>query len=259
MIKRNFLFPALILIALFAACKTRNPNNTQNLYADSTVFKTDTSVTDVLIDSLHFSLQVLRDQFDEHTNRFSTEKEPSFTQSPITVIFTNNRDRKAAYIKKFDSAPDDYPYLDYSFYKGQQQGLAVPGKLYMVLTRNYGGSGSEHTWYYIHLKDNKIYCSSLFDPGNELSYLLYNRNDSEMVVLNGIWNMKENESHFADHRYKIARYVYNNGSYQKKDTTQTNFKYPCADEHKTALQILTAIQAKESSVLSSINLAGYTH
>ena len=242
---------------MFASCNAQNSDNTKSYYSDTAIFKIDTTINNVLIDGKQFSLKVLRDKFDEHLDKFSEEDEPSFTQSPMTVILTNNADGKVVYLKKFDFVPDDYPYLTYSFYKGQAQNLNDNGRLYLMLNKGYGGSGSQSIRYYINFNENKINFSELFSSSGELSYIVYNKNDNEIIVLDGIWNMKENESHFANHRYTITKYAYRDNSFDKKVIGQTKFKYSSLDDDKPIAQILIDIKTKEPLLLKGINLNDY--
>jgi hypothetical protein len=257
MIKINSLLLTVTLITIFASCKAQNSVNIKNYYADTTLFKTDTTYNNVLIDGQQFSFKILRDKLNEHLEKFTENGEPNFEQSPMTVILTNNNDGKIIYIKKFDFEPDDYPSLSYSFYKGQSQHLNDNGKLYLMLNKGYGGSGSRSIRYYINFKDNKINFSDLFSSSGELSYIVYNKNDNEIIVLDGIWNMKENESHFANHRYTITKYTFDKKGFDKKEIGQTKFKYSSLGEDKPISQILVDIKTKEPLLLKGIQLADF--
>jgi hypothetical protein len=251
--------PLLVVsfIALFTSYNAQNSSSAKSYYADTTVFKIDTTINNILIDGKHFSVTVLRDKFDEHFDEFSTEKESSYAQSPITLVFTNNADGKVVYLKKFDSKPNDYPYLQYSFYKGQAQHLNDNGRLYFMLNKSYGGSGSQSIRYFINFKNNKINFSELCSSSEELSYIFYNKNDQEIIVLDGIWNTKENESHFANHRYSITKYTYSNNNFDKKLIGETTFKYSGLDDNKPFEQILIDIKTKEPLLFKDINVADY--
>ena len=255
-IKKNVFFVLLLNIALMS-CEAQNSDNPIDYYSNSTIFKVDTIIQDVLICGNKFSIKILRDQVDEQLNPFLEEDEPSFRQSPMTVIFINNTDGKVVYLKKFDSEPNDYPYLNYSFYKSQDQSLNTNGKLYLLLNKNFGGSGSISNRYLIDYKDNKICFSHLFESSGELTYILYNKNDNEIIVLDGIWNTKEDESHFANHRYKIKKYSYTDGRFLEIEIGKTKFKYSSLDENKSNLEILKDIKTKEPLLLIDLKLSNY--
>ncbi|MBL0202169.1 MAG: hypothetical protein IPP81_19035 [Chitinophagaceae bacterium] len=257
MTKINSLLLTFSLITMFASCNAQNSDNAKSYYSDTAIFKIDTTINNVLIDGKQFSVKVLRDKFDEHLERFTENDEPNFEQSPMTVILTNGNDGKIIYIKKFDFEPNDYPSLKYSFYKGQLQNLNDNGRLYLMLNKGYGGSGSQSIRYYINFNENKINFSELFTSSGELSYIVYNKNDNEIIVLDGIWNMKENETHFASHRYTITKYTYRNNGYDKKVIGQTKFKYSSLDEEKPIAEILIDIKTKEPLLLKGINLTDY--
>ncbi|MBL0234684.1 MAG: hypothetical protein IPQ08_13640 [Chitinophagaceae bacterium] len=257
MSKIRLLLLTIYFLTFLTLPKAQTPNQLKSLFADKTLYKTDTVIKNVLIDGTKFSIKVLRDRFDEHLDKFTEEDEPSFTQAPITVVFTRPTDDNPIYIKRFDFEPNDYPYLNYSFYKGQEQNLSNPGKLYLLLNKGYGGSGSTSSRYFIDFKDREINLNPLFTSSGELSYIVYNRNDNEIIALDGIWNMDENESHFANHKYIITRYVNSKGSFDKEEIGQTKFKHSSLDENKTISQILSDIKVKEPSLLTRINLSDY--
>lgn len=257
MTRKNSIIVTLILITVLTSCKAQNADNIESFYSDGKLFKIDTVINDILIDNKSFSLTVCRDKLNEHLERFTESEEPTFEQSPMTIVFKNSNDGKCVYIKKFDFEPNDYPYLNYSFYKSQGQTLKDNGKLYFYLNKSYGGSGSRSNTYLIDFKGNQINFSQLFESSGELTYIVYNKNDNEIIVLDGIWNMKEGEGHFANHRYKIKTYTYENNSFTEKEIGQTKFKYSSLDENKPISQILSDIKAKEPILLNGINLSDY--
>lgn len=245
----------LTLIIVLASCASQKSESKISFYSDTAIFKIDTSINNISIDGKPFSVKVLRDNFNEHLERFLDDNNnPTFIQSPITLVFTSQANNKIVYIKKFDFDPNDYPNLSYSFYKANTKDLTREGKLYLVLNKGYGGSGSQSTRYYINFQDNKVNFSNLFNSNGELSYILYNKNDNEIIVLNGVWNMKENESHFANHRYIITKYTFINNSFEKKEIGLTKFKYASLDEAKPILQILTDIQTKEPILFKELDV-----
>ena len=253
----KLLFSTFAIVTFFASCNAQNSNNPKSFYSDTTIFKIDTAINNALIDGTQFTVQILRDKVDEHLETFSEDDEPFFSQSPITIILTNNSNGKVLYIKKFDYEPNDYPYINYSLYKGQGQNLSDNGKLYLMLNRGYGGSGSSSIRYLVEYKDGKINLTELFKSSGELTYIVYKKNDNEILVLDGIWNIKENETHFASHRYAITKYIYSNNSFDKKEIGQTKFKYSSLDEDKPISQILLEIKNKEPILLKGIILSEY--
>ena len=253
------LLSTFAVVTIFANCKAQTSNKPKIFYTDTSIFKMDTVINNLLIEGTEFSVQILRDRVDEHLERFTEDDEPSLNQSPITIMLTNNSNGKVIYTKKFDFEPNDYPHLNYSFYKGQGQNVKDNGKLYFVINKGYEGSGSTSIRYFVEYKDGKINLTQLFKSSGELSYIVYKKNDNEILVLDGIWNMKENESHFANHRYTITKYLYTNTSYDKKEIGQTKFKYSSLDEDKPISQILSDIKTKEPILLKSINLSEYKY
>lgn len=245
------------LITIAGICNAQNTDKLKSYYADTAVFKIDTTINNVIIDGKVFLLTILRDKLDEHLIRFSDDDEPSFTESPMTIFISTIDNKKIVYNKKFAFDPDNYPYLNYSVYKGQSQQLGKNGKLYLTLNKSYGGSGSGDITYHIGFTNNKIIFSELFKSSGELSFILHHKNDNEIIVLDGIWNMKEAETHFSSHRYKIATYTFANNRFNKKELGQTRFKYASLDEAGTDAEILSEIKTKEPLLLKGISAADF--
>ncbi len=256
MTKTRYLLLTIFSLIFLTFSNAQTPTQVKSLLADKILYKKDTVIRNVLIDGAKLAINVLRDRFDEHLDKFKEDDEPYFTQAPITVAFTRNADDNPIYVKRFDFEPNEYPYLGYSFYKGQDQNLSSPGKLYFMLNKSYGGSGSTHSIYFVDFKDNKINLNHLINC-NELTNILYAKDDKEILALKGIWNIDEDESHFANHRLTITKYTYTNGSFYEKEIGQTKFKYSSLDENKTVSQILFDIKTKEPSLLTEINLSNY--
>lgn len=247
------------LIFFFNLSEAQTPNQAKSILTDKAKYKTDTTINNVIIGGTEFSITVLRDKYDEHLKMFSEEPqtpdEYEFSQSPITVVITKSVDNHPLYIKRFDHEPDDYPYLNYTFYKGQQQRLNKSGKLYFRISKGYGGSGSQCATYFIDFSRGQINLSTLFTSSCELYYDVYSQNDKEILMLEGIWGT--DESHFENHRYTITKYTYEDGQFHKNEIGQTKLKYSSLDENKSISQILTEIKTREPSLLSNIVLSNF--
>lgn len=226
-------------------------------YSNTSVYRIDTLISDVDINGEIFSITVLRDKLEDPSGKLKDKDERSPEQSPITVIITKRNDEKPIYIKRFDFKPDDDPFLLYSFSKGHRQSLDSEGKLYLMVNKGYGGSGSESDRYLVDYENDKIELNHLFNSSGELAYILYNINDNEIIVLEGIWNINDNESHFANHRYLISRYIFKDRGFQKTEIGRTKSKYSSLDGSKSSLEILADIKIKEPMLLDSINISDY--
>lgn len=253
---------ALYIIFFVVLCElseAQTPGGARSILTDKTKYKTETKINNVVIGGSQFSIRVLRDKYDEHLKEFSEEPqtldEYEFTQSPITIVISKNSDNHPLYIKRFDHEPDDYPYLNYKFYKGENQNLNKQGRLYFRISKGYGGSGSQCATYYIDYLRGQISLSNLFNSSCELFYDVYSQNDKEILLLKGIWGT--DESHFGNHRYNITKYTYENGQFNKKEIGQTKYKYSSLDENKTISQILREIKTKETLLLSDIALSDF--
>ncbi len=244
------------MITLLNCCNTPHKDSINSFYADTSIFNLDTSFKNVLIEGKKFDIKVFRDKLDEHLESYNKDEFSDKTESPITIILNKSEDGKIIYIKKFDFEPNDHPYLNYAFYKGQNQPLSEPGRLYFMLNKGYGGSGSGSIRYYINIDEGKVNLSNLFESSGELSYILYGKNDNQILVLNGIWN-PDDGGHFANHRYSLVLYRIRNKEFEKKEIGKTNYKYSSLDENKSAEQILSDIQKNEPTLLDDINISNF--
>ncbi|MBU0489228.1 MAG: hypothetical protein KKA07_04415 [Bacteroidetes bacterium] len=255
--KVTFLLLIMAIVGIYASSTAQNTHKIEAFYSDTGVFKTDTVINRVLIEEEQFTIEVYRNIFNEHIYTYSASGDPYFEQSPITIIIKNS-DSEIVYLKTFDFEPDDYPYLIYSFYKGQGQDLNKPGKLYVEINISYGGSGSLSNIYFITLKNGTISFNKLFQVSGVLDYVVYSSYDSEIIVLEGIWNFEEGETHFANHRYMITRYIFIDNSFQKKEIGMTVNKYSSLDEDKPIMETLKEIENREPELLQEINISDFS-
>jgi hypothetical protein len=217
-------------------------------------FKVDSVFENVAINGGMFTIMVLRDKLDENMHAFLDEDEPYFSQSPITIAIAKTGNKNPMYIKRFDFEPGIYPNFSYHFFKGQNQSLNTPGKLYLTFTKNFGGSGHTGINYFIDFKEGQINLKNIFSFGT-LSYEAFSKTDNEILLLNGIWG--EEETHFSSHRYKIIKYKYNNDFFEEIEIGETKFKYSSLDDDKSVKQIMVEIKAKEPLLLQSIKISDY--
>jgi len=240
----------LILFTALSSCNVKQSNSFEEIYSDTSLFKTDTILSNVRIDDKQFSIHILRDKYNENLERYS-ENEPdyssySFSSSPVTIVFTNFENEKIVYIKKFE---DYYPY----FMKGGSKTLSSEGKLYFKQIISAGGSGYRQKNYWVFLDEGKLKFTEIFDSG-ELSYIIHHKNDNEILVLDGIWG-RDDDGHFSNHRYKVTKYIIDD--YRKVEVGETEYKYSSSDVDKPITQILSEIKENEPELLSKIDLSDY--
>jgi hypothetical protein len=248
--KISILSLVLSSLIFLTSCQVQNSKKIEAHYLDTSFFKVDTSINNVLIGEEQFNIRILRDKFDEHLERYS-EKESDFSPngfgaSPVTILFTD-KNNNIVYQEKFDN---DYSY----FGKGIGKKLNQAGRLYLYRLFSAGGSGYRLKNYFVFLQDGKLQIREMFET-NELSYTVYNKNDNEILVVDGF--MGVDETHFADHRYKITKYTYQDNSFAEEEIGQTKFKYSSLDNDKPIAQILSEISTKEPSLLKGIELKDF--
>jgi hypothetical protein len=253
--KNNYLLLAFVFASFILSCKSPKHDLNNLLVTDTTFYKLDTTLNNVDIDGLKYSIKFFRDKYDEHLEQYGGEElyAPGFEQSPITLVISKNN--VPMYLKKFDLEPN--PYSWHNILKGQKQGLGNSGKLYLMISRNNGGSGSRSHWYYINGTDSTINLNKLF-MCNEISYVVFNKNDNEILLLEGHWRGGEGETHFDNHRYAFKKYVFAENYFKEVEIGETEFKYPSPDDDgKNFQQVLIDIKTSEPILFESINVDDY--
>ena len=128
---------------------------------------------------------------------------------------------------------------------------------YISLSEYSGGSGFISTIYRVNTEEHPSLTEIL--SYNELSFYTFSKDGSELLVLQGIWDMSdaEDESHFSDHRYEIG--ILNlsrpNGKLISQGITQQ--KYPSYDYETTTEMLIQTIHKKEPTVFKTVDLNKY--
>jgi len=86
---------------------------------------------------------------------------------------------------------------------------------------------------------------------------MYNKSDDEILFLEGVWNLKEKETHFGSHRYLITKFVFSGGKFHQNKIGQTSLKYPSPDDSQPISSILAAIKIKEPALLNNVRVSDY--
>ena len=167
--------------------------------------------------------------------------------SPVTMVARNSRHR--LFFTKTFPVPAG-AYSSYGF-------VTASNKLYFINSYNFGGSGSLDNTYCLIMRGNSLICIPVY-KGGELNLTAYNKNGNDIIVFEGIWDIKNGESHFQDHRYRIVRYEFKNESFVKVIHGKTIYKYPSLDDENISLMnVFKDIKRKEPSLLKSINPSEY--
>lgn len=229
----------LTMLLFLNVCKGQTKRESNNNFSDTVLYTVDTLIDNANIDNKLFSIEFLRDKHNEVSSGRND-------RNMLTLVIKNSKTGKIQYFKKFNEN-------QYDIFKIKRGSLNVKGRLFLEVEFDGGGSGFNGKCFEVATTRNgkiEIYPVYSFD---ELS-LIYFKNDNEIIVLEGIWNFKENESHFSNHRYAITKYNYINSKFVQTKLGKTKLKYSSLDADKLPKQILTEIKKKEPLILESINL-----
>jgi hypothetical protein len=229
--------------------KTVNSNSLPTPYSNTLIYKLDTVINNVNINGKQLCLKALYEK--RKSNDTSVQEEGDY--KTITFLLFKNDSQKPQLIKNMPI--EEGEYIHYDIHKGQQQPLDKDGKLYLFVNKSFGGSGSGTAVYIIGNKSQQLFIDKIFECSSELDYIIYANNDNDILLLKGIWG--ENESHFANHRYTIKNYNFENGSVKETTIGWTKFRYSSLDEDKPVQQILTDMKTKEPFLLQTIKISDY--
>jgi hypothetical protein len=198
----------------------------------------------------------IRDKFSEQMIPFQTTAngimEYMPEQAPITLLIVDKSTGKIMYQKKFENELNDFPYQNWQLIKGQEKKLDQMGKLFLTIERSYGGSSSINYTFIIDKSDVGITIQKVFSTSGELSDFMVSKNDQELILISGIWNTREKETHFSSHRYQIRKYKFTNGQIKRIDLGITNFKYPPIDKENSCEAIIHQIRLKEKEFFKTL-------
>lgn len=244
----------LFVILSSSSCSSQNTCTIESYYLNSDIFNTDTTYSNILIDGKSFTIKVLSDKLDEHLEKY---EEPEFEfddVSPKTVVFYSSETGKIAYVKKFDASKP--------FFFKQCGDLSKEGKLYLHWMSSGGGSGFSSNTNLVYLESGKIKISNVFESC-EIDYVLFNKNDKEIYVLQGIYGneLDENgepiETHFSNRRYRVLQYRFGYDGFDEKEIGSTKNRYSGGDEGKSASEILKDIISGETFMPGNTVVSDY--
>ena len=208
-----------------------------DVYSEKATYITDFICSNVFIDNRFFTIKIVRDKFLNDSIPYKFEVENWWeNESPSTLLIYDNSTCELVYSKKFEDVK-----LTLSKVNGE---FSKEGNLYLHLISCGGGSGFT-TWINrIDIYNGRIRLEQLFDS-NELSVILFNKNDKDIILLNGIWDMSgwsdnlEGETHFSEHRYKIKSFKLNKNKFVLKKFGITESKF--STNNKSDYELLEEI------------------
>lgn len=223
----------------------------ESYYSNTELFKTDTVYNNVEIDGKYVTIKVLSDRRNEYLETYEESEYGWGNYAPKTLVMYDESDRRMIYVKRMSDAIPEFEKTN--------KDLSKEGKLYLRWFSSGGGSGYLLESYYVHLEEGKIVLDELFTT-NELSFILHRKDDSEIYVLQGIWDMAVDEetgdfeSHFADHKYEIFCFRFGENGLEGTSLGVTTHKYASLDEGKSVLEIFREIQRKEKILPSGVKI-----
>jgi hypothetical protein len=255
MIKNSIYVLILFTVLFVSSFSSQNTCTVENYYLNSNIFNNDTIYNDVLIDGKHFKISVLSDKLDEYLEKIEFSEDKFQNDSPKTIIIYDNSNGKIAYAKKFDSSIP-------SFVK-QNGDLSKEGKLYLHWMSHGGGSGFSSNTNLVYLENGKIKITTVF-KSREIDYVLFNKNDKEIYLLQGLYGDELDEdgslieSHFSDHRCQVIQYHFGHYGYDEQKIGITKNKYSSGGTTgKSALEILQDIIDGEIFMPSNTIISDY--
>jgi hypothetical protein len=242
------IYLLLFLLSVFVSCVAPDNKNV-SVMIDTSLYKTDKFISNILIDSVRYQAAVLRDKMDSAHKKFTDSK-----QSPITLLIFSENDNQLLFKQKF-SAKNDLPFWFYKLFKYNQKSIDSAGHLFFAATSYYGGSSSETELFLIRRKDAKIILDSIFKVNGELSYELADQAGNKILLMEGVWKSDENEAHFSEHQIKITTYDCSRSPVTKSISLITKNKYSLPDNDEEAHKILELIKKTEPNISKFIPTA----
>lgn len=223
----------------------------ESYYNNNAIFRVDSVYKNVRIDGQLFTIKVLSDRMDEYLEFYTEEQMWEWNDAPKTLVFYDQKTRKMVFAKKYDFAVPQFEKAG--------KDVSKEGRLYLRWFSSGGGSGYLLDFYLVHLENGKITVSDLFTT-NELDLVLYHKDDQRIYVLQGIWDMSEDdetgdfETHFSDHKYEVVECHFDGNELVKTSLGVTEHKYASLDEEKPVKEIFREIQLNEKIIPSTVNV-----
>jgi hypothetical protein len=203
--------------------------------------------TSVIIDTSFaittYEIVVTKDMYDAEHKKYTTD-DHDFT--PVTVYIVNKEKDSVVFRKKFN----ENQFVKRFTFKDQSIN-------YISLSEYSGGSGFISTIYKVNIGAEPSLTEIL--SYNELSFYTFSKDGSELLVMQGIWDMSEaeDESHFSNHRYEIGTMSLTKPNSELISQGITQQKYPSYDYETTTEMLIQIIHKKEPGVFKTVDLNKY--
>ncbi len=199
---------------------------------------------DTLLSVSECSIAVTHDRLDANKKEISNDDR---FYNPITI-----------YILKNDSVVHHQKFEENMFDRIITYHSSDPTFSYMALMTFGGGSGYLIDWYKFSLNTKPYFLKIC--TYNELASYVFSTDGKELLVLQGIWDFDEDETHFEEHRYQILKYNLSKPGSEPVIEETTIGKYPSLFEGggAPASTLIELIKEKEPDVLKQIDLSKYS-
>lgn len=264
--RNKALFFVVFLILSIISCTSKGDGKTNkeglvssscsfqtDIYSDKKLYKQEFLDEKVKIGEGLFTIKVVRDKFNKDSIPYNFKTENWWeNESPSTLLIYDNSSCELIFSKKFDGVK-----VTLSKLKGK---LSKDGNLYLHLISSGGGSGYISWLNIIEIINHRIQIQPIFDS-NELSVILFDKNEQNIILMNGIWDMsgwseeEEGEAHFSPHVFSIYKYILNGQTIKKVQMGSTSSKYEL--EYKTAKEFFKTLIKKEPGLKIKENLSNY--
>lgn len=248
---KTIILFVLSLFILFGGVYAQNNCDLNSYYNNRSIFRLDSTYNDVEIDGKHFVLKVLSDKVNEYMEPYEEPVDSWENYAPKTLVFYDKQTAEIAFAKKFDIAIPEIEKMNGD--------LSKSGKLFLRWFSSGGGSGYLLDSYYVHLDEGRIVIDELFTT-NELTLIFHHKNDSEIYVMQGIWDMTEDEitgdfeTHFDQHKFEVFVFRFENDEYVGKSLGVTTNKYYAFDEDNAGEKLMKDIKQKEKILPANLKV-----
>ncbi len=214
----------------------------KSIFLNSDLYKIDTMYK-VLIGTRLCKFIFVRENYNKEGDKIDSNLDSIelYDESIKQLLILDFKTDNLLFIKRFE-----FDVAINSFFRIHKlnSSLLETGKVFIDWIVSGGGSGYASKTYTIDFNgDNKIELELLFDSG-ELSNICFLNN--QFIVINGIWNFDEKETHFSEHRCEIKFINFNN---QQEDLI-TIKKYETSE--RSYIELLREIFKNEATLKNSI-------
>src|SRR5687767_1064867 len=217
--------------------KTDTNKNVQVLQDESkkemveTKFDPSLFIADTTLYLNKYHIIIGKEKFDISKKEY-TEDDLEF--NPIVIYFTLTKNDSVVLKKKFEensfASITSFPHTSTN---------------YFTLVSFYGGSGYEATIYKIEFEEDPRFVEVA--SYNELSSTIFSKDGTELLIMDGIWDMSANgdEGHFSEHKYVINTIDLTNNKGKRTPSGTTSGKYPSMDLDFSSEKLLRQIHQTE--------------